>query len=273
MNLKIQKKCFWVFLSLAVATSLFFVVSEDIESIQVQSVYLITTFIASIGAFLAFREFGIKHDNGKVLFLLFLGVSMWSLAEVIWFVYRFFLGIDPYPSIADLFFLLPYPIFALAIFQARKSIGQKLNKKDWHFWTLDFLIGLLLVLTVSYFGIYKAYDSSADSVANILGISYGVVDLLLVVASLFSMTIMREFKKGKLGYFWAVMTVGFFLFLVADVLFAMFNVQYEENLAKPYTYIDLVWVLGYIVLGYGFFDKYIFIKRIKNVAKSITLKS
>jgi hypothetical protein len=121
-------------------------------------------------------------------------------------------------------------------------------------------------LIVSYYGIYQVYDSTAGALYNFVSIGYGVADLILIIASMFAFTIISIYRGGKLATFWLRMIVGFLLFLVADILFALFATQYEEGL-KPFVYIDLLFIASYLFFIYAMLNKFITVYRLQQDIK------
>jgi hypothetical protein len=250
-----------------------YVFSTSSQNILTQSIYVLVTFLPLIAGFLVIKINGISSSYGKTFLLLTIGYGFWTFAECLWYVFNFFLNIDPYPSIADFFFLVPYPLFFMALLMAYKSSGAKMLHSSKKVLLLDLCIVLTLSVLVAYFGMYKAYDSELGSVENALSMGYGFVDLVLVVISLFTVSIAREFKNGRFGAFWISITAGFTMFLVADVLFAIYNPEHSQDM-KPYTFIDLFWIAGYLCLSYAMFDIGLYLRQLhKSVSEEITGKT
>ena len=183
-----------------------------------------------------------------------------TIGEIIWFVYKNILGIDPFPSIADVFFLLGYPLILAGLYLEFKKAQIQLHQIKKSLIALSLSLTLVLSIIVLYFGIYLAYDPSVDLLSNIIAMSYGVVDLILIISSLFALLMVHAYLGGKFSAFWITVILGFLLFLVG-ILFAIYNIPYTEDI-KPYTYIDLIWTAGYLFLTYGMLDIYSHIRTI-----------
>ena len=176
------------------------------------------------------------------------------------------MGIDPFPSLADVFFLLNSPLFAAGIWQGYVTSGVKLRQVKKSLLVTVLSASLILTILVAYFGVYQAYDSSTDLVSNTVNITYGLTDLVLVILSLLTFLVASEYAGGKLASFWKTMAAGFFMFLIADILFAMYLDLYMEDV-KPYPYIDLIWIAAFIFLAYAMLDNYLHVSAVQKKIK------
>jgi hypothetical protein len=222
---------------------------------------------ALIGLY-ASKIYGFNSATGRSLLLITGGFICWALGEIIWYVLKNFMNSDPFPSLTDVFFLLGYPLLFVGIYQGFVMAEIKLKTIKKSLLIMLLLASILLTILVAYFGIYQAYDSNVNLVTNIVAMSYGVVDLVLVIASMFTILAANEYQGGKLASFWKTMTLGFILFLIADILFAVYGEQYVGDI-KPYVYIDLIWIAGYLVLAFGMLENIIHVSAIQ---KKIKLK-
>ncbi len=227
------------------------------------TLYLLAPLLFMSAGFYVTRLYGHGSDNGNALFFISLGASCWMLAEIIWYVFKFFMDTAPFPSIADGFFLLAYPLFFVAIYKGLTGIKTEWTKINRATLILNLLIAIILTAVVSYWGIYKAYDQEVGNLENIFAISYGIGDLFLVMGVLWATSLSGIYREGKLGIFWKKMTLGFFLYLIADILFAMYQTEYSDGI-KPYVYIDIIWISSYFVLAYGLMENAFFMKAIKD---------
>lgn len=232
-----------------------------------QTLFLMFPLFTALAGAIAFSMFGLKSITGKSMLAMTLGFSCWAIGEIIWYVSKNFLGIEPFPSVADVFFLLGYPLVFLGLYFEFGKAQIKFSQIKRSLLVTSALVALILAGIVSYFGIYLAYDANVSSLENAVAMSYGIVDLILIVSSLFALAIARAYRGGKFVSFWTATISGFLFFLVADILFAIYNAPYAENLS-PYIYIDLLWIAGYLLLAYGMLDNYFYIQSVKQGIKN-----
>ena len=232
--------------------------------------YLIFPVGATLIGIYTSRIYGFKSANGRALLLITSGLVCWAVAEIITFVLGVFFDVSnfDFSPLADAFLILGYPIIFAGIYQGfvAAKINLKLIKKS--LLAIVISISIILTILVAYFMLYQAYDSSVDPLTNIASISYGLADLALVIGSLFTILLASEYKGGKLASFWKTMAIGFFVFLIADIAFAMYG-DLESQGVKPYAYIDLLWMAAYTILAYGMLENYLHVSAIQ---KNIKLK-
>ncbi len=214
--------------------------------------YLLFPLIATWAGFCAVKAYGLKSASGRALLYMTAGFGAWTAGELIWYWFKDFLGIDPFPSIADVFYLLGYPLILVGLLKSFRLAGIKPGLLDKRALVLGIGAILLLGVVVGYFGIYLAYAPEVSLAENLIAMSYGVADLVLIAASLLMLMLASVFKGGRLASFWGLVLFGVVTVLIADILFAIYNEPYVNDVA-PYVYMDLLWVFGDLLFAYGFF--------------------
>jgi hypothetical protein len=223
---------------------------------------------AAIVGLIASTIYGIKSANGRAMLFIATGIGCWGIGEIIFIVFANIMNIDPFPSIADIFFLLAYPLLGVGIYKGFAAAEIKLAQVRKSLLTMLLSASLVLTILVVYFMLYQVYDPEAELAINFVNISYGLGDLILVILSYLAILVSNEYKGGKLGSFWKTMALGFIMILIADILFAIYSEQILNDI-KPYTYVDLVWTAGYLFIAFGMLENYI---HVSTVQKKIKLK-
>lgn len=245
MSKKFLSLVFIIFFTAIILTYL----SGDYESLANQAWNLFPSiFAAGCGVF-AVRIYGMNNPHAKAIAFMSMGVFFWFLGDFIWFIFEYFLNKNPFPSIADYFYLLAYPLLLLGLI-----IELRTNKLAWTPKKIFFsaATSLLLGIAVAYLGIIKAYDPTDFLLNNVIAMSYGIGDLVLIIFSVAILMVAIGYQKGKLFYPWLYILIGFFLILAADVLFAIYREEYE-NFIGLYRNIDLGWISGFLFIAFGFF--------------------
>ena len=259
-----------IFLAILIAYSAVYVFGSESQELLVVTLYLIFPVGTALIGLYASRIYGFKSANGRALLFITAGFTFWAVAEIIWYILENFItdGGATVPSPADIFFLLAYPLFGVGIYQSFVAAGVNLKTVKKSLLAIVISASLILTALVLYFGVYQAYDPSVDMATNAVNISYGLVDLGLVIFSLLTMLVANEYKGGKLASFWKIMATGFFIYLIADILSAIYQIPYLDEV-KPYLYIDLIWVAAYVFLAFGLLENYLHVRAIQ---KNIKLK-
>ena len=252
-----------IFIAVFIALAGLYYISPQVRGPQIQGLGLFFSAGAAVIGIYTSRIYGFRSANGRALLLIAGGLVCWATAEVIWYVSDTFIVSGTIaPSLADIFFLLGYPFFGVGVYQGFITAGIKLKTVNKSLLYIVLIVSLVLTSLVAHFGVYQAFDPEVDTLTNVVNISYGIGDLVLVIFSLLTILVASEYKDGKLASFWKAIAIGFLLILIADIVFAI----YGENVladVKPYTYVDLVWEAGYQFLAFAMLENYLHISAVQ----------
>jgi hypothetical protein len=235
-----------------------------------EGLYLATSGFATIAGVAALLNFGFSTNRSLTLLLLTAGIGYLFLGELLFNYYEYIVHIDPFPSIADLFYILAYPCLLLGLLNELKTSGINWARLDKPILFLFGLVALLLAVMIAYFGIYQAYDPAQSLLFNSVAMSYGIGDLLLILANLFLLVLVWEFRGGKFSRVWVIMFFSFICMLIADILFAIYAQQYTMQDSFIKSLLDSLWMLSYLLFGYGLFE---FRFSIQEVYKTAVMKA
>jgi len=172
------------------------------------------------------------------------GFLFWFLGELAWSIYVLVLRIDPFPSIADVFYLSGYVFLFVALFSIIKLFKSSFSKN-----MLFIMVGITVALSavVSSLLLTPVFASSEDLVTTTLSAAYPVLDIGLFAPAF---SILLIFFKGTVGKAWLFLTSGIILNIAADLLFNYAELQgfYYEGHS-----IELLWLWGYIAFFLGFY--------------------
>lgn len=217
------------------------------SSYFVSLAYVIISFLPVLLGALVVKKFGITSKKGQPLALLVLGFLLWAIGEAIWFVFDYHLGIDPFPSIADYFFISAYLfLFACLIREVRT---EKIRPRDLSMQMklsmFVFLSALSMTVAIIFF---YALQIGTPLLETIIHFFYGFGDITLIIISSLILIIIKEYQGGSYSKAWTLFLFGFLAHLFSDLLFEMLDSIYEGYVAL---FIDSFWVLGYILFFAG----------------------
>ncbi|MCX8178733.1 MAG: hypothetical protein N3D75_02820 [Candidatus Aenigmarchaeota archaeon] len=203
-------------------------------------------------AFLAYKPYGYKNIQGKSLFFMFLGALSWFLAETAWFLYELNGIMSPKISLADFFWLLGYPFFIIGIFNLFKISKSKIT-------TTKIVFSSIITLFVTIFTLILIEFSSKSItlVEEILILSYVFLDSSLLLKTFI---VVSNISKSEFFKSWSIILLSFSLILIADIIYYNIIEIYETG-----EWIDLLWILSYLSLAYGFYHH---LKTTKKIIKS-----
>lgn len=269
-----SKKIIFIFwLIYLIALSIYwYQVGGSYNIILRNTVYLIIPLIATIAGIFSIAIFGFKGFRAKTLVFLTLGLACWFTGEILFYYYEFFLHLNPFPSIADFFYLIGYPLFFIALLNEIRHTPVNLKKLHPSLIFLFATSGSVLVFSVVYFGIFLAYDPKVSLFANLIAMGYGIGDLLLIMANIAVLVLAWEFRSGSFSRFWILFFIGFSFSLFGDILFAIFNIQYKEEIWFYKSLLDSLWMASYIFFANALFDFGASLLSAKSQLKSIQLE-
>jgi diguanylate cyclase len=172
---------------------------------------------------------------------LIFGIAMllWSVGSIGWSAAYGGRSHVPYPSFADILWLLWYPLMAAGITLLIKVRVQRFELTRW----MDGIAVVLLVLAGGFAIVIEpvARQTLQGTSATLVDFSYPVLDLLLIGAILG--------VYGLLGWrpdaMWLLLGLGIVATTLADAVFA---VQEAHGLANERPY-DFVWTLGTLLIA------------------------
>lgn len=195
----------------------------------------------------------LNTPHGKSFLLISTGLLLWFIGECAFFAFQFLFDIDPFPSVADIAYILGYILLFSGLMYEIRINRVALRDFNQYIKFLIALIVTLLVLAVIYFGVVLGYKPDDSLLSNVIAAGYGFADVALIVPTLYVLKMAVDYRGGKLFTSWGMVLIGLLMNLYADVFFAIFRDQYGA-LEWPYNMIDLVWVGAYLLFAYAFFN-------------------
>lgn len=171
--------------------------------------------------------------------LLALGLAAWVLGDVAWTVLERGLGVEPFPSVADVAYVASYPLLAVGLVRAFPAPRGRRPT-----WLLDaFLVtsGALLVLWVLVLEPTLAgwHD---DPLGTAVGATYPAGDALLLLVLARAATAAGARPPALQLSTWGVLAI-----LVADELFLL--APGWPPLGDRVHLLDTLWLVGYVLLA------------------------
>lgn len=153
--------------------------------------------------------------------ILALAQLSYAIGDVIWAFIEVGLGQQPFPSVADVFYVIYYPLFAIGIFFLPRISG---SRKELLNTFLDMLI-VFISFTLIFWTFLIApllETSSGTFTAVILSLYYIVMDFILLFV-LFDLLLnkIKSWKEGSL----VLLAIGIGSFVITDVYFAYQSLQ------------------------------------------------
>jgi len=231
---------------LACVLANFFIPLESfVSALFNSSISILSSFVAALFALLVIKELGLKSIEGKVWFFLTIGFFGWFIGQCIWTLFESVLNISPFPSLADVFFLLAYiPIMAGLFFEF--SIIKENMKKNDVFKSL--VITVIFAVASFYFVMIKMfYAEDYSLLGKVTSVLYPIGDILLLFPMLIFFFV---YTGGKLSKSWLLISVGITIFVFTDTGFAYLS--WLGLYSGIYSALSSIsFVLGYLFIALG----------------------
>lgn len=205
------------------------------------------------GLFTARHWGGFKSAVGKAIIYLSLGLISWSLGNWIWSYYNFFLNSEvPYPSLADLGYIIAVPLWMMGAFHLSKATGLKYGLKHKMGQLYLIILPIISFIASYYLLVTVARGGSITSGEGFLKIffdfAYPVGDIIIVTIALLVYGLSLKYLGGKFKWPAIITLFGFVLMFLAD-----FSFSYTTTLE---TYYDghpnnLLFITALFTMGFG----------------------
>ncbi|MEW6588778.1 MAG: hypothetical protein AB1299_06395 [Thermoproteota archaeon] len=185
-------------------------------------------------------RFGISGTHG-IAWASFGGYAMsWFVAEMLWIVQELYLKIDPFPSAADIFYLIGYPfliMFFIAYLQPmRSAITKKMIAASF-----AFSIG---ILGISLHFVFST-TTNEDIFELVLATIYPVFDAMVIIPALIGVGL---FFKGHVNLMWTLLCLGAISVFAADTAFLIAQNEESYYTGNP---MEILFYWNYILLAFG----------------------
>ncbi len=197
-------------------------------------------------AFLYLLSYFEKGAPERVVLLTFIvGLFLWVLGETFWLYYEGLLEIDPFPSMADLFWILGYISVLAALILQYRTVEVRLER--------PFVVGIALVILIFAItiGVLLGYPIAVyeefTALEKFVSLFYPIADLFLLYVAFL---ITGLYWAGRLSYAWLLIAVGIMFYVVGDLWFAY--LEWQEIYPKVWWHpVDFTWIIGDLLVFLG----------------------
>ena len=218
----------------------YFITGDDAETaVSIFSMFVPLT-LAIIG-FSVVRKYKGTQVFGRSYLALSFGYLSIFFAEVTYAVYDIIYDIEPYPSIADIFFFLLYPLLLTYVILNIRFFAPKIGKKS-KLWII--LMPLVVVLGYSILSTTEGGISifEFDFYYGIIFVYSATLTLAVAVVGAFIL------KEGVIGKAWLILVIGILLNNIGDIWYYNLELFEAYDLLHP---VNMFWYSGYLVVIYA----------------------
>ena len=190
-----------------------------------------------------------KH-NFYICMSLTIALTLWTLAELTWTYYQLGLDIEnPFPSIADSFWLAGYPFIIYFTYGMNKA----LSKGGFYDREALLMLSVSAGLTLGYvfnltFGVADMLSAAEGDMGWLISILYPILDTIALIPSLLIVASFRG-RRNKSAYsiVWLLISCSIIIVTIADIGFG-----YSEVLGRSEEqqwFWDTMFASSYIVMA------------------------
>ena len=176
------------------------------------------------------------------IFILFLAFTVFSLVgEQLWTIYEAVYQTDPFPSMADFFWLGGYLFLVIFLRKITKGVKKSVAAQS-----LSIIIPVA-VLVPSFF-VVQSVSSDTEFFDLVISLAYPVADAVILYQALNGF--FSSLSGSRRDYLMLFLTIGIFCFVIADTFFI-----YLEAKELYYTghLIEILWACGYLFFITGLY--------------------
>ena len=233
-----------ILLILAAAISLQITLMNLDEDLAGSAAFIVSvgaSLAVSLASFVIAKRYWSSHVFGKAYLAFALGYFSYFIAEILYYTFDLILGIQAYPSVADVFFFALYPFTLIHLILNIRFFNPKfaIIPKVW-----IPLIPIVFVFVYSYISIGEFEEPNFD-------FYYGIIFVLAASTTLsFAIFGATIFKKGVLGVAWLLLLIGIFMNAIGDVWYYHLEIFGEYYDAHPVT---VLWYVANIIMIYALY--------------------
>lgn len=169
----------------------------------------------------------------------FLGIAFVGIffGELIYFIYEEILGLDPYPSIGDVFYFLYYPAIILFLRTNIKFFSPQQSKLD-----IITMIGIPVALSGTYIILATPIEFNFD-------FWYGLAAIIATTTTLgFAIQAVKTFRGGIIQTTWVLFVIGALSIAIGDAWY--YYLELFEGYSLEHV-VNLFWYIGYLFVLYS----------------------
>lgn len=196
---------------------------------------------------------GHKSQVGKALLFISLGLISWGVGQIFWSVlYNLVLKVEiPYPSLADLGYIIAVPFWTYGIINLSKATGAKFSLKNMNGKLIAFIIPVVAILVSYYLLVMVARGgviSSNHGLKLFFDFAYPIGDVIILTLSLLIYGLSFNYLGGKLKIPILTLILGFVAMYFTD-----FTFSYVTTIGDYFNghWVDFMFTVSLLLMGLG----------------------
>ena len=178
-----------------------------------------------------------KHFQSKAFLFFALGISFRFIAEQIWQIYDHVYDVNPFPSIADIFYVGMYPFFIAFLFISLAPVRKSISKKIWLFSIVLSAIFLIPSILASIGNL-----EGESSISTAIALAYPIMSAIQLTPAIVGIMFLA---KGGANFSWMLLLFGFLFIGISDTFFLFTEIDGSYYDGHP---VDLMFLYAFVLL-------------------------
>ncbi len=181
---------------------------------------------------------------GKGWLLTGIGLAIWSMGELAYGLLEI-AGNAPYPSVADVIYLIAYFPITAGLVMLAVLFKQRLGRMERVAIMVLLSLAVCIVVVFVMVPAINQLKIDGDVAGQVMGFLYPSLDIILIACVII---VAAKIRRGKISRAWLHILVGFALMGVAD---AFYWVAYTNHTFVSFSFQDLLYFYAYLLLVAG----------------------
>lgn len=200
-----------------------------------------SAFATALAAIFVGSTYSQSKVFGRSFIVLGVGYFFIFVGETIYTIQDFVTYEDPYPSIADPFFMLAYPFIIAHMVINIRYFESKIKKRS-----ILWMTGLGMAIFSSYFLLSLSQNSELNS-EFYYGLAFVVLPSISIPITVYGVFL---FRGGLIGKAWLILLFGNLANAVGDVWYYHLETLGQYHLNHP---VNIFWFFAYWVIVYAIY--------------------
>lgn len=226
--------------------------SQDLATLVGNLGYIpITGTFLVLSLLIAYR-FGLTGNHGLAWFSFAAFAISWFIAEMLWIYQELVLKEEPFPSAADIFYIVGYPFLLMFFVAYLQPVKTAITKK---------ILGISCMISIGVLvpSLYLVLGNgvNADPLNVILGAIYPVFDAMVIIPAIIGVVL---FFKGQVNFMWTLVCLGTICLFAADTAFLFGQNEDSYYTGNP---AEILFYWNYVFLAFGVHNHLMLFKKEK----------
>jgi len=188
---------------------------------------------------------GLTKSEIKIFIIVFLAIFCWLIGETIYLYYQYFMKISiPYPSIADIFYLLSNFFFSYYLYSSLAHLSRHKNISSIYYIVISIGVSILMIGLITTM-IRNHLSGEYNVISFTVSIIYYLYDFIILVPAI---VILITTKKEPLIFHWLILTLAITILVFADIGYTYSDMVGKEFIRETEWFWALIYSIGYIFI-------------------------